>query len=78
MIDQVEQRLEELQTEFAAGKTLLADLRARQDHVSSSLLRISGAIRVLEELLGRTEGAEPASPILSTVTTTDVRSQHAS
>lgn len=51
MKDQIEQRLQELKTEFKAGEKFLAELDAKQMNLRSSLLRISGAIQVLEELL---------------------------
>jgi hypothetical protein len=53
MTEQIERRLEELKAEFEAGRALLADLESRRSRVRSSMLRIGGAIRVLEELLGR-------------------------
>ena len=77
MIQQIEQRIEELHSEFEAGKALLADLQSRHNSVTSSMLRISGAIRVLEELLGRVDEPGPAPPTLSTVIP-DVRGEHAS
>jgi hypothetical protein len=51
MKERIGQRLEELRSEFEAGQTLLADLENRQTQTRSSLLRISGAIQVLEEML---------------------------
>ena len=51
MIQQVEQRLKELKNEFEAGQKTLAELETRQANVKSTLLRISGAIQVLTELL---------------------------
>jgi hypothetical protein len=47
---QVEARLVELRAEHAEGERALADLNARRDLLVSSMLRISGAIQVLEEL----------------------------
>jgi hypothetical protein len=48
----VEQRLGELRTEFEAGRRMLADLDARRAELQQTLLRIGGAVQVLEELLG--------------------------
>ena len=48
---QVEARLVELRAEHAEGERVLADLNARRDRLVSSMLRISGAIQVLEELV---------------------------
>ena len=44
-------RLERLRAEYAAGERLLVELEARQASLRQSMLRISGAIQVLEELL---------------------------
>ena len=51
MREQLEQRLTELKAEFEAGQKMLADLEAKQANLRDSLLRISGAIQVLEEEL---------------------------
>lgn len=61
MKEQAQQRLQELRVEFEAGQKLLAELEAKQINVRNSLLRISGAIQVLEELLV----AEPADTSLA-------------
>ena len=56
MIQQIEQRLKELKGEFEAGQKMLAELETRQANARNTLLRISGAIQALEELLS------PAKP----------------
>ncbi|MCW2533464.1 MAG: hypothetical protein JWP62_3034 [Blastococcus sp.] len=56
---QLEQRLAALHEELAAGRRLLADLQARQAEVVDTLLRIDGAISVLEEELAAAPGVEP-------------------
>jgi hypothetical protein len=48
---QLEQRLSELKSEYQAGQKMLVDLEAQQAELRQILLRISGAIQVLEELL---------------------------
>jgi predicted nuclease with TOPRIM domain len=53
MKEQLLQRLDELRSEFEAGQKMLAELETQQIHMKSSLLRISGAIQVLEELLSQ-------------------------
>jgi len=45
------ERLQQLRSEYAAGETQLADLDRHRDGVRDQLLRIEGAIRVLEEQL---------------------------
>lgn len=51
MKEKMEQRLKELKDEFTSGQKMLADLETQQANLKSTLLRISGAIQVLEELL---------------------------
>ena len=46
------ERLAELRKEHEAGRRMLADLQARQLELQETLLRIGGAVQVLEELLG--------------------------
>ncbi|MGB9939418.1 hypothetical protein [Methanosarcina sp.] len=50
MKQQLEQRIRKLKTEFEAGQKMLADLEMKQANLRDTLLRISGAIQVLEEL----------------------------
>ncbi|WP_224241984.1 hypothetical protein [Hyalangium gracile] len=56
MKDQMEKRLEELKAELASGEKLLAELQAKQASVQQTMLRIAGAIQVLQELLGHEIG----------------------
>ena len=51
MQEQVQQRLEQLRSEFEAGQRMLAELDARRAELQQTLLRIGGAAQVLEELL---------------------------
>ena len=64
MRDQLRRRLKELTAEFEAGQNLLAELDAKRANTNDTLLRISGAIQVLEELLGQAANAPlaPGSP----------------
>lgn len=55
MKEQLEQRLQSLKTEYEAGQKMLADLEAKQANLQGTLLRISGAIQVLEEMLNTAE-----------------------
>lgn len=50
----LERRLEELRREMAAGEAQLLDLDRRRAGIRETLLRISGAIQVLEELAALT------------------------
>jgi predicted nuclease with TOPRIM domain len=56
MRDKLMSRLEQLKTEFQSGQTKLQDLDTQQSRLRETLLRISGAIQVLEEML------QPAKP----------------
>ena len=49
MQDQLEQRLKELKTEFENGQKAMTDLDSKRANVQKSMLKISGAIQVLEE-----------------------------
>lgn len=53
----IETRLEELRREYEAGAGVMNELQKKQDELRTTLMRISGAIQVLEELLA-TEAAE--------------------
>jgi len=55
MRDQLEQRLNSLKTERETGEKMLADLDAKRANLRETLLRISGAIQVLEEELVKAE-----------------------
>ena len=48
----LESRLKDLREQFAAGQNVLAEMNKKHDELRATLLRISGAIQVLEELLG--------------------------
>lgn len=51
MKSQIEARLQELRTEYDAGVGVMNDLQKKQDELRATLMRISGAIQVLDELL---------------------------
>lgn len=62
MHERLQERLDELQSEFAAGQNTLADLDAKRSDLQQTLLRISGAIQVLTELLD-TDDASRRPPL---------------
>jgi septal ring factor EnvC (AmiA/AmiB activator) len=53
MKDQMEKRLKELKAEFESGQKMLAEMKAKQANLRNTLLRISGAIQVIEEELAK-------------------------
>ncbi len=58
MKEKLEQRLQSLKAEFDAGQKLLAEYQTKQGNLRETLLRISGAIQVLEEELSQFTEAE--------------------
>jgi spore coat protein CotH len=59
----LEQRLQSLKEEFEAGQKLLAEYEAKQRNLRETLLRISGAIQILEEVIA--EGDSEANDEVS-------------
>jgi hypothetical protein len=59
MREQLERRVNELKAEQQRGQQMLAELEGKEADLQQTLLRISGAIQVLEELLAV---AEPSAP----------------
>ena len=57
MRERLEQRLQQLRSEFQAGQSMLAELEHKRTNLEQTLLRISGAVQVLEELLGAEKAA---------------------
>lgn len=49
--EQLQQRLEALRAEFEKGQARLREVQRQESQVQETLLRISGAIQVLTELL---------------------------
>lgn len=58
MKEKLEQRLQSLKAEFNAGQRLLAEYQTKQANLRETLLRISGAIQVIEEELSQFAEAE--------------------
>ncbi len=53
MKEQLEKRLAELKAEFESGQKVMAELEAKQANLRDTLLRISGAIQILEEEIAK-------------------------
>lgn len=51
MQDKLINRLNQLRDEYAEGQRVMTELQDKQTNLQQTLLRISGAIQVLEELL---------------------------
>jgi chromosome segregation ATPase len=58
MREQLEQRLKILRSEFESGQKMMSELESKQANLRDTLLRISGAIQVLEELIRSESSAE--------------------
>jgi len=61
MQEQLTNRLRELKAEFEAGQAKLAEIEGQANNLRSIILRISGAIQVLEEELAKANGVEPSA-----------------
>ena len=61
MNEQIQARLEELRREFEMGQQRLNDLEGQAAQLRQTMLRISGAIQVLEEILAQEGGEQNAA-----------------
>jgi uncharacterized coiled-coil protein SlyX len=61
MKEQLEKRLEELRAEFQKGETTLQELETKITNVRQMMLRLSGAIQVLQEELDKAGGGDSGS-----------------
>jgi len=57
---QITERIEQLKKEYQTGQQQLNDLEERKKTLQTILLRISGAIQVLEELKNEEDSQEPS------------------
>jgi hypothetical protein len=64
MHEQIRARLAELKKELEAGQTELQKVETQRTYLHETVLRISGAVQVLEELLreGQADWTERGSP----------------
>jgi hypothetical protein len=60
--ERLEQRLKALQAEFETGQKMLADLEAQRASLRDTMLRLAGAITVLQEELDATAGDNQPEP----------------
>ncbi len=67
MKEQLEQRLTQLKNEFASGQKVLADLEEKEANVRQTLLRIQGAIQVIEEEIAKVNNDNTESPEVSII-----------
>jgi hypothetical protein len=67
MREQLEQRVRELRAEQHKGHQMLAELEGREAELRQTLLRINGAIQVLEEMLGAPAAANGTLPVTEDV-----------
>lgn len=58
MKEQMEARIKELKTELESGQKAMEELEVQRTNVMYTLLRISGAIQVLEELVQKEESSD--------------------
>ena len=63
MEEQVRARLADLKAEFESGQARLREVERQEAYLRETLLRISGAIQVLEELTGRAAGAPAGAEV---------------
>ena len=61
MLDQLRLRVEELRAEFDRGHKKLAEVDAQAAELRQTLLRISGAVQVLEEEIKKVDPGSPAT-----------------
>ena len=66
MQEQLTNRLKELKAEFEAGQKKLAEVEGQANDLRTTMLRISGAIQVLEEELAKANGATPEADAFRT------------
>jgi predicted nuclease with TOPRIM domain len=53
LLGQLQARLTELKAEFEMGKKMLDEFETKEARLKETLLRISGAIQLLEELIAK-------------------------
>ena len=62
----MEQRLQELRQQLEKGQQEMTRLDLRRQELRDTMLRISGAIQVIEELLAQQDLRQPESELVAT------------
>ncbi len=57
MKEQMKSRINELREQLESGTKMMDELEAKRTNITYTLLRINGAIQILEELLQKEENA---------------------
>lgn len=65
MRDRLEQRLQQLKSEYETGQKMLAELVEKETQLRNTMLRINGAVQVLEELLAAEATAATTPEVVS-------------
>jgi len=73
MREQVQIRLEALRKELETGRSALEKVEQQRTYLHQTILRIGGAIQVLEELLAEPMPTAPDEPAPVVTRTTDTR-----
>ncbi|MEU6750578.1 hypothetical protein ABZ914_30565 [Spirillospora sp. NPDC046719] len=63
MPDRLEARLAELRQDLATGERRLRDLVTQETALRETLLRISGAIQILDELIAESAAGDDGGPL---------------
>jgi predicted nuclease with TOPRIM domain len=63
--EQLKKRLDELKKEYETGQARLRELEAETNHVGETMLRISGAIQVIQEMLNDSNDQEKSESAAS-------------
>ena len=71
MKEKLEKRLAKLKAEFESGKKVMAEYEAKQAHLRDTLLRISGAIQILEEEISKENETDDTNSLPETVNAED-------
>jgi len=57
MKSRLQERYEALKAEYEAGQKMLADLDAKRQNLTATMLRIEGAMQVLQDMIAQEGGS---------------------